>query len=795
MHCQMINGVVRNLNFFSPQRKALRDSAFRAKMEKFKKVKARILEQKQLASAATPYTSGEEDIATKYSNEESLRKNPRLRKMIHRPTAALPRTHLLFIKNGSVPLSLEDLSVPGKSIFDESKIPKSLLGTSKASKEDPESWLLENQTKKGHKPVEWQQHVKSLAESTGISDIVSGPTKTDPALLAKKILGPRDSESLVRIEQDTSLTSVATNLISTLRDKAVAFSQTGINPDLLESLETALSRSPGLERQARRDELENCSYTVSSLVESGKASTENFNLLIRALGHQAVVKKSPQLRDEAFKVCTEMTQLGFEPDQDTFVSLIIAAGRNAELARYAYLEMRKNLISPSEKVYGSLIKAHVKSGDLGAGFALLRKMQDEGLTPNQVVYTTLIDGLVKAGKTELAWGQFYDCRTWKNIKPDSVLFSVMIKACTRKEECERALGILDDLRASNEFPTDITYTHLIECMSMRADFSPKAFEFWNQMQLEGFPMNTIVAKSLVRACAKTGDLNRLRKSVSEISANGIPLTPQIYALSVETCGSALTGASTHHERTVNLRLAWHIVADMRAKGMAVTAPVLDALVVVYKQANLPDQATAMLQQYTLFECEPSVRAYETLLEMFGLSGSAADQAKFFKLYDSLKDRKLSDRIYHLALDVAMESKSSKRTVAMLEQMNERKIWPLPAAMEKLAVVGRKIIHIHQVVGKMVATQREEVYERSEREKSLLTLAIEEHRTRLAALEGKTDTEFVTVEHEVRQKLFSSSSKGNMKLSKKEHLQVKKKGGEMHARRVDKPRAPVYLDSH
>ena len=42
-----------------------------------------------------------------------------------------------------------------------------------------------------------------------------------------------------------------------------------------------------------------------------------------------------------------------------------------------------------------------------------------------------------------------------------VLFTVMIKACAKRQEAERALNLLDDLRTCGLYPTDVTYTELI----------------------------------------------------------------------------------------------------------------------------------------------------------------------------------------------------------------------------------------------------------------------------------------------------------------------------------------------
>lgn len=63
---------------------------------------------------------------------------------------------------------------------------------------------------------------------------------------------------------------------------------------------------------------------------------------------------------------------------------------------------------------------------------------------------------VIAERYEEAWRLFRDMRTWKLIEPDEVLFTVMIKASAMEKQTEKALGLLDDLRASGLHPTDVT---------------------------------------------------------------------------------------------------------------------------------------------------------------------------------------------------------------------------------------------------------------------------------------------------------------------------------------------------
>merc|ERR1740121_3518947 len=174
--------------------------------------------------------------------------------------------------------------------------------------------------------------------------------------------------------------------------------------------------------------------------------------------------------EEALRTHDAMKLHGYDPDDETFVSLLVGAAvaKDSALARRLFLKMREQLISATPRVYATLIKAHVRAGEIASGFDLLRKMEDEQLQPDVVVHTILIDGLVSAGELEKAWEQFHSIRTWKLIEPDEVLFTVMIKACAQASEPERALNILDDLRTSGLYPTDFTYGATIHALTTSA---------------------------------------------------------------------------------------------------------------------------------------------------------------------------------------------------------------------------------------------------------------------------------------------------------------------------------------
>ena len=482
------------------------------------------------------------------------------------------------------------------------------------------------------------------------------------------------------------------------------------------------------------------------------------------------------------------------------MQLITAAARNkdAALARDMFLLMRERLVTPNLRVYTSLAKAHVAGGDVTSAFALMRKADDEGMSPDVAMYTVCIDGLVKKNKFEKAWEVFHSMRTWKLIKPDEVLFTVMIKACGKAKESEKAINMLDDMKMCGLYPTDLTYAELIMSMAGRADYAKKAFDFLRQMEAEEMPLTGQVCEGLLLACKTLGDIPRAVTVVHKMINVGIPMNQKMYHFVLGTFGSAMRLEKvTDFERLKHLWHAWQVVADMRRKGVAIDTRTLNVIVKTYAKGGFSQHAVDMLQVFPSFNAKPDIQTYGALLSMFG-PRDMNDPGRFFALWDFMadqrKDLKCTVYQHHMALDTALESRSASRTIKVLEQMKARRFFPTSRHAESLAKVGRKITEIHHLIAEFIDINREKTLERVKKESGMLQLEVDERALRLAPEGMKEDTP--TVEQKVRRKYFDRLHEqgvfGKRRLGVHEHQALTKKGGAHYAKRHDKPK-PRLLD--
>merc|ERR1712039_122991 len=149
-------------------------------------------------------------------------------------------------------------------------------------------------------------------------------------------------------------------------------------------------------------------------------------------------------------------------------------------------------------------------------------------------------------------------------------------------------------------------------------------------------------------------------------------------------------------------------------------------------------------------------------------------------------------LYNLALEVALESRSSRRTCIVLEEMLEASVFPTPQLTERLAQVGRHVIQIHGLVAKLIALNKSTRVVSAKRETTLLQTHMDERELELAS-QGLT-VRSPTPADEARTKHFDSLRKRGFFrrpwLPKGEYIASKRKGGEEYARKHDRPRPNI-----
>lgn len=163
---------------------------------------------------------------------------------------------------------------------------------------------------------------------------------------------------------------------------------------------------------------------------SRKYNLKNFNFLLQILAEQ---RKS----GEAMKVLEKMKQMDITPNQVTYLQLLTAVSKakDAKTAEAIFLEAKNNPeIGVSIQMYNSLILCYTRRHEPDMALKILREMKEEGLQPDIVCYTTVINAFKNAKDLKKCWELFDLALVEEALLPDENLLGLMIEICAGVKE-------------------------------------------------------------------------------------------------------------------------------------------------------------------------------------------------------------------------------------------------------------------------------------------------------------------------------------------------------------------------
>eukprot|EP01122_Echinamoeba_exundans_P008543 TRINITY_DN2852_c0_g1_i1.p1 TRINITY_DN2852_c0_g1~~TRINITY_DN2852_c0_g1_i1.p1 ORF type:complete len:396 (-),score=47.30 TRINITY_DN2852_c0_g1_i1:697-1884(-) len=214
------------------------------------------------------------------------------------------------------------------------------------------------------------------------------------------------------------------------------------------------------------------------------------------------------LADEARSALEDMRAHRIKPNAFHWTSLMksCVVAKNPDKALDILEEMKIHGSQPTIWTIDVILEACVAAGQLDRAYELYSLAKQHSLTPNTEIFTTLIKGCLLVDKDYTrAWQTFNHMRVY-HAEPDVVLYTLMIHICAKEENVEKALNLLDEMRAMDIRPTDVTYNSLIYACARRIDYYDEAFRLLEEMKREGFTPSLMTLTNVLNVCAKSGDV-------------------------------------------------------------------------------------------------------------------------------------------------------------------------------------------------------------------------------------------------------------------------------------------------
>lgn len=312
----------------------------------------------------------------------------------------------------------------------------------------------------------------------------------------------------------------------------------------------------------------------------------------RALVHKLCIFRR---FDTVHQVLDEMPiSIGLPPDDDIFVTIVRGLGRARmirQVIKVPDLVLRFK-VTPTLKVYNSILNVLVKEdidiargfyrrkmmgcgvkGDMytfailmkglcltnriSDGFKLLQTMKNKGVTPNAVVYNTLLHALCKNGK--LGIGR---ARSLMNemVEPNSVTFNILITAYCNTANLIQALVMLEKSFDLGFVPDAITITKVIKVLCDN-DRAMEAVEVLERVEKKGGEIDVVMYNTLIKGLCMLKKAKAAVRFLKEMEMKGcLPNADTYNVLIYGFCELGLVDSALDmFDEMKTVGIAWNLV--------------------------------------------------------------------------------------------------------------------------------------------------------------------------------------------------------------------------------------------
>ncbi|XP_026446151.1 pentatricopeptide repeat-containing protein At2g17525, mitochondrial [Papaver somniferum] len=236
-----------------------------------------------------------------------------------------------------------------------------------------------------------------------------------------------------------------------------------------------------------------------------------FLTIIRGLGRAKMVK-------EAIKVLDLVSKFQKDPSLKVCNSILdVLVKEDINLARAFFRDkMMKCGIQGDNYTFGILMKGLCLTNRISDGFKLLQLMKSRGITPNTVVYNTLIHGLCKTGKLGIGRGRSLMSEM---AEPNEVTFNILISAYCKERDLIQSLVLLEKSFSLGFVPDVIPVTKIVQLLCGEGRVM-EAVEILERVEERGGSVDVVAYNALIRGFCRIGKTNLGFRFLKEMERKG-----------------------------------------------------------------------------------------------------------------------------------------------------------------------------------------------------------------------------------------------------------------------------------
>ncbi|KAF3947031.1 hypothetical protein CMV_026780 [Castanea mollissima] len=300
------------------------------------------------------------------------------------------------------------------------------------------------------------------------------------------------------------------------------------------------------------------------------------------------------------------------------------------------------------KGYSSLIDGLFRDKRYDEAMSWFRKMMEEDIEPDVVLYTIIIRGLSDAGRVKEAL-KLLDEMAERDLVPDTYCYNALIKGFCDMGLLDKAQSLRLEISKNGCFPDACTYTILI-CGLCRNGLVGEAQQIFKEMEKLGCVPSVVTFNALIDGLCKAGELeeahllfykmeigrnpslflrlsqgaNRvldsasLQTMVEQLCDSGLIL--KAYKLLMQLADSGVVPDITTYNilingfcKAENINGAFKLFKDLQLKGLSPDSVTYGTLIDRLQRLDREEDAFGVFDQMERNGCTPSFAVYKSLM--------------------------------------------------------------------------------------------------------------------------------------------------------------------------------------
>lgn len=230
------------------------------------------------------------------------------------------------------------------------------------------------------------------------------------------------------------------------------------------------------------------SHYDANMIFSGMSETDltTWNLMVRVYAEN-------DCPEQALELFLKLQTQGMKPDVVTIMSLIPVCTQMASV--HLLRQCHGYIIRSSFEdlhLKGTLLDAYAKCGIIGYAYKIFQSSVDKDL----VMFTAMIGGYAMHGMSEKALGTFSHMLNM-GIKPDHVIFTSILSACSHAGRIAEGLKIFDSIEKIHGMKPTIEQFACVVDLLARGGHVSEAYSFVTKIPIEA---NANIWGTLLGAC-------------------------------------------------------------------------------------------------------------------------------------------------------------------------------------------------------------------------------------------------------------------------------------------------------